>query len=77
MGPIGSGKSELLQQINLESKVLRVDDMTDFKNTLINALIFLFNNDKEAVFNLMYPKLNLEHAQVKLTDIQLYHWPGS
>lgn len=67
LGPIGSGKSELLQQINLESKVLRVDDMTDFKNTLINALIFLFNNDKEAVFNLMYPKLNLEHAQVKLT----------
>ena len=67
LGDIGTGKTEIINQFTTEKKILRIDDLTDLKNTLINALLFLFNNDKEAVFNLMFPKLELKDAQVKLT----------
>ncbi len=46
---------------------MQIDDLTDFKNTLINALMHLFNYDKEAVFNLMFPQYSLDEARIKLT----------
>src|SRR5690606_2906170 len=67
IGGIGTGKSELLNQIATDKKVLKIDDLTDFKNTLINALMYLFNYDKEAVFNLMFPQYSLDEAKIKLT----------
>jgi hypothetical protein len=69
IGPIGIGKSSILSNLAIPAnkKVFKVDDITAFKNTLINAILFLFENDKEAVFNLMYPTLTLENAKVHLS----------
>jgi hypothetical protein len=67
LGGIGTGKSTLLENISTEKKVLHIDDTSDFKKTLINALMHLFEHDKEAVMQLMYPKHTLETVRIPLT----------
>lgn len=67
LGSIGVGKSTLLDNVHTDKKVLLIDDTTDFKNTLINALLYLYQGDKEAVFRAMYPKVSVENAKTPLT----------
>ncbi len=67
MGGIGTGKSTVLNQLAIDGKILKIDDMLDFKNTLINALMYLYKYDKEAVFELMFPKFTLDQTKIKLT----------
>ena len=67
LGDIGTGKSTLLENIDTDRRVLLIDDTTDFKNTLISALMHLFRHDKEAVMKLMYPKHTIDTLRTPLT----------
>jgi hypothetical protein len=66
-GGIGTGKSELLKHISANKKVLRIDDTSRFKETLIQSLLFLYNNDKEIVFQLMFPAYNKSNISQHLS----------
>jgi DNA replication protein DnaC len=54
IGGIGAGKTHLLKQITPSKKILRFDDFADIKNTLIQCLLYLYKNDKEHVFEMLY-----------------------
>ena len=61
MGNIGVGKTHLLNQIaENNKKILRFDDFSDLKKTLISALIFLYKNDKETIFKMLYGEFELD-----------------
>jgi hypothetical protein len=66
-GDIGSGKSEILKHIPAGRKILRIDDTTRFKETLIQSLLFLYNNDKEVVMNLMFPQYDISNLSQHLS----------
>jgi hypothetical protein len=67
LGGIGSGKTQLLNQINPENKkVLRFDDFSDLKKTLTQCLLFLYKNDKEHVFQMLYGDYDLAKLDQKL-----------
>lgn len=66
IGGIGSGKTHLMNQIQPNKKILRFDDFSDLKKTLIQCLLLLFKNDKEHVFQLLYPDFDLAQAQQHL-----------
>ena len=61
------GKSHLLENFNTNKKVLRFDDLFNIKSSLINLLIFLYENDKKHVKDLIYADIPIEQMQVKLT----------
>jgi hypothetical protein len=68
LGGVGTGKTHLIEQIctSCNRKLLRIDDFSDLKQTLANALLFLYKNDKEAVMNLIYPDYDLSQLQQHL-----------
>lgn len=67
MGGIGSGKTHLINQLTESNKkILRFDDFSDLKKTLVQCLLLLFKNDKEHVFQLLYPDFDLSQAQQHL-----------
>lgn len=66
LGGIGVGKSHLMQHVTPNRKVLRFDDFSDLKKTLIQCLLYLYKNDKEHVFNLLYPDFDLAKAEQHL-----------
>lgn len=67
-GPIGVGKSHLLDQLSVSmDKVLRFDDMDNIKRTLGNTLLFLYKNEKETVYELIYGDFDLTKAQTRIT----------
>lgn len=66
LGGIGVGKSHLMQHITPNKKILRFDDFSDLKKTLIQCLLYLYKNDKEHVFNLLYPEFDLSKAEQHL-----------
>ena len=58
LGSVGVGKSHLLKQLQaseISKKILRFDDAGNIKQSLANLLLYLYKNDKQAVFNLIYP----------------------
>jgi integrase/recombinase XerD len=57
IGDVGCGKSALLESVQVSKKVIRIEDTSLIKQTLINILIFLYNGDKEAVKHLLYPEV--------------------
>lgn len=67
-GPIGVGKSHLLDQLSQSmEKVLRFDDMDNIKRTLGNTLLYLYKNEKETVYQLIYGDFDLGKAQTRIT----------
>jgi integrase/recombinase XerD len=67
LGPIGVGKSHLIKQIKpQEKKILYIDDCSDIKRTLIQCLLYLYKNDKEAIFKLIYGDYDLNKLQQHL-----------
>jgi hypothetical protein len=55
LGKTGVGKSELVNSLKFNRKVLEVEDCKEFKKSLANILLYLFKGDKEAVLQLFYP----------------------
>lgn len=67
VGPIGVGKSHILNQIKPgDRKILRIDDCNDIKKTLIQMLLYLYKNDKQTVFSMMYPDYDLNKTEQHL-----------
>lgn len=67
IGKIGVGKTHLLKQIDFpKRKVLKIDEMTNLKLTFVNMLLYLYNNDKEHVKNLIFGEFNQQQIQQKL-----------
>lgn len=65
-GGVGVGKSWLLNQIT-GNKLLKFDDLANVKKSLANMLIYLYDNDKEAIFNIVYAKYDKTKAIEKIT----------
>jgi hypothetical protein len=66
IGDIGTGKSHLLQQITAAKKILNFDDFSDIKQTLAQTLLYLYKNEKETVFKLIYGEHDLTKAGAKM-----------
>jgi len=67
LGGQGVGKSTILKNINTgQRKVLLVDDTTEMKTTLLNTLLFLYE-DKEKVFELMFGAFDKGSLKTKLS----------
>ncbi|WP_149241496.1 tyrosine-type recombinase/integrase [Dyadobacter sp. 32] len=66
MGKIGIGKTHLMNQITPDKKILRFDDFTDIKKTLIGALIYLYQNDKQTIYEMVYGDFDLDKLDTQL-----------
>lgn len=67
IGKIGVGKSHLLKQLDFKDrKLLKLDEMTNLKMTFVNLLLYLYEGDKEAIKNLIFPAFDKTQIQQKL-----------
>ena len=67
LGDIGIGKTSLMQSILSDNKkVLEFDDFGDLKKTLCNALLLLYKNDKEHIYNMLYSDYDVDKTRQKL-----------
>ena len=75
IGNIGTGKSHILSQItkyidnqeNPKQKVLKLDDINNVKKSLLNMLLFLYNGDKQPLFDIMCSKQDTNKAITRIT----------
>jgi hypothetical protein len=66
-GKIGIGKTHLIKQLDFkEKKILKLDEMGNLKFTFINMLLYLLNNDKEAIKEMLYSNYDKTQLQQKL-----------
>jgi integrase/recombinase XerD len=68
---IGVGKSHILEHLNLNKKVLKLDDTENIRVSLVFLLLYLYKNDKEAVKELLYSDLPLDQIKVKLNRLSV------
>lgn len=67
LGDVGSGKTHIIDFVTQgNKKILKFDDFSDIKKTLVSCLVFLYKNDKEHVFNMLYPDFDLEATKQHL-----------
>lgn len=66
LGKIGVGKTHLMNQLTSTKKILRFDDFADIKKTLISALIYLAQNDKETIFEMIYGDFEISKLPTQL-----------
>lgn len=67
LGKIGVGKSHLMKQIDFpERKILKVDEMTNLKLTFVNLLLYLYDNDKEAIKEMVFGEFDKSKIIQKL-----------
>ncbi len=66
LGDIGCGKSHLLKYASPEKKVLKLDDTENIKKSLVYLLLYLLDNDKEALKQLLFSDLPLDKIRIKL-----------
>jgi hypothetical protein len=55
-GEIGAGKTHLLNIIRFPKPVLELDNTKEFKKSVVSILLWLFDNDKEQVAELLFNK---------------------
>lgn len=65
-GPIGTGKNLLLDCITTSKKVLILDDTSNIKKSLVYMLVYLYENDKEAVKKLLFDDFDTNALTLKL-----------
>ncbi len=71
IGPVGIGKSHLLENFKTEKKVLKIDDLNGLKQTLAQLLLYLYKNDKEHCRELLYGDLDLDKVKVKINRLSV------
>jgi hypothetical protein len=69
-GPVGVGKSFLLESMNYPTKVLEIDDISDFKKSIAGALVHLLGS-KEAVAELLYKTSDPDAVRAKVSKESL------
>jgi hypothetical protein len=71
LGPIGVGKSHLLDNIKTDRKILKIDDLSGIKQTLGQLLLYLYDNDKEHCKQLIYGDLDMSSVKVKINKLSI------
>lgn len=71
LGKIGIGKSHLLNQIDQEQKILKIDDLQGLKQTLGALLLFLYKGDKEHCRKLLYGDLPDDKVMIKISRLSV------
>ena len=71
LGNIGIGKSHLIEQIDQEQKILKIDDLQGLKQTLGALLLFLYNGDKEHCKTLLYGNIPDDKVMVKINRLSV------
>lgn len=72
LGPIGIGKSHLLDTVQTgEKKILKIDDLTDLKKTLGSLLLYLYKNDKAHCAEMIYGDIPLDKISVKINKLSV------
>lgn len=66
IGGVGVGKNHLLHFISAQRKVLKLEDLSGLKKSLISLLVYLYSGEKEQVAKLLYPEISKENLIVKL-----------
>lgn len=67
IGKIGIGKTHILRQLDFPGrKILKLDEMSNLKMTFVNLLLYILNNDKEHVKNLMFGEFDNTQIQQRL-----------
>jgi len=67
LGAVGVGKSHLLDAITpQDKKVLKLDDCDNMKKSLVQLLIYLYKNEKETVFELLYGNFDIDKMHTRL-----------
>lgn len=73
-GPIGVGKTHILKQIELpQKKVLKIDELTNLKLTFVNMLLYLFDNDKEHIKEMIFPDFDKKQITQRLQKDSVYN----
>lgn len=67
LGKIGSGKTHIINQLNFkEKKILRIDEMANLKLTFLNLLLYILDNEKETIREMIYGNYTKEQLKIKL-----------
>jgi integrase/recombinase XerD len=67
LGNIGIGKSHILKQIQIPNKkTLLIDEMGNLKMTFVNMLLYLYDNDKQAIKSMIFGDFDKAQIQQKL-----------
>lgn len=56
VGPVGIGKTHILNAIRFKKKVLEIDDLKDFKRSVLGILLHLFGGDKQKAAQMIFNK---------------------
>jgi len=66
LGDIGVGKSLLLDNLVSEKKILTLDNTANLKKSLANLLLYLYDNEKDALKNCLFKNFDHDAIHVKL-----------
>lgn len=66
IGPIGSGKSHLLESLETDKKIIRLDDTESMKKSLIQILLYLYKGDKTSILDLIWKGFSIEEIKKKV-----------
>jgi integrase/recombinase XerD len=67
VGPVGVGKTHILNAVIFKKPVLELDDLKDYKKSLISILLFLFGGDKEQVATMIFTKPDRDSMHNKMS----------
>ena len=66
-GKIGIGKSHILKQVEFrERKILKLDELSNLKLTFVNMLLYLYDNDKQTLKELIFGGFDKTQISQKL-----------
>lgn len=71
VGPVGVGKTHILNAVKFKKPVLELDDLKDYKKSLIAILLFLFDGDKEQVAEMIFTKADRDSMHNKMSKESL------
>lgn len=71
VGKVGIGKSHILEHLKFEKKVLELDSVKDFKKSILNLILFLFDDDKEAAATMILGTRDRNKWKTKLSTDSL------
>ncbi len=67
VGNVGTGKSHLLENFQTDKKILKIDDLFSIKTSLTNLILWLYENDKKHVKELLHGDIDKSKLSVKLS----------
>lgn len=72
VGPIGVGKSHLLENLKTTKKILRLDDTDSIKQSLVQILLYLYK-DKDTVNSILWKDFTIDEIKKKIQRQNITH----